>query len=115
MTDDTGINRMMQRFEELPESIRTPKNSVLTIAALVGLLENGKNLSILPALATPGYLNSSLIFRDIANPTLHREICLITVRKQHMRESTSAFYNFIQQERKEICGNFPNNTLVSCE
>ena len=115
MTNDTGINRMMQRFEVLPESIRTPKNNVLTIAALVGLLENDENFSILPALATPGYLNSSLIYRDIANPTLHREICLITSSKQRMSESSKTFYNFVQQERKQICGGFPNNTIVPCE
>ena len=115
MTDDTGINRMMQRFEGLPESIRNPKNSVLTIAALVGLLEHGENLSVLPALAAPGYLNPSLIYRDIANPTRHREICLITSHRQRMSEATSTFYRFLIQKRNEICGRFPNNTLVPHE
>ena len=113
MADDTGVGRLMQSFEGLPGSIQSPANSVLTIAALVGLLESGENISALPALAAPDYLNPSLVYRDLSDPLLHRELCLVTATDRSLSPAARTFFDFLMSKRKEVSGQFPNSTVTA--
>ncbi len=111
MAGNTAICKMIQRFEHVPNSIQFPEQQVLTIVALVGLLEDSHHVTVLPALAAPDYLNPSLVFRDIKGANLHRELCLITSRKKALSEQARVFYHLIESHRRSMCGRFPNNIL----
>jgi DNA-binding transcriptional LysR family regulator len=106
MADDTAISRLTDAREDLPESVCNPAQRVLTIAALVGLVERGDAVSALPALASPEYLNPSLVYRDLVEPVIDRELCLITLRDRPLSRAADAFSNFIQQEMPRLCQAF---------
>ena len=105
MADDTAICRLTDNREDLPQSIRNPSQRVLTIAALVGLVERGETVAALPALASPEYLNPSLVYRDLVDPEIDREICLIRLHDRPLSIAARAFHDFIQQEIARFCEN----------
>jgi len=111
MAADTGICRLTEGVEGLPQSVTDPAFTVLTMAALVGLLENGEAVSALPALAAPDYLNPSLVYRDLSQPVIHRELCLITARKHPLSPAADAFIRFLLDHSARICAMFPNHTV----
>jgi DNA-binding transcriptional LysR family regulator len=111
MAEDTGIHRILPTNDSLPDTVSTPTYSVLTIAALVGLLEGGKAISALPALAAPDYLNPTLVYRELAEPEVYRQLCLITLRGRTLSPAAQAFIAFIQQKAEFLSAMFPNNTV----
>ena len=113
MAEDTGVHQILHNDNRLPETVATPAYSVLTIAALVGLLESGNRVSALPALAAPDYLNPALVYRDLSNPEVYRELGLITLRGRSLSPAAEAFIEFIRESADSISGMFPNNTVVS--
>lgn len=106
MADDTAICRLTDNREDLPESVSNPGHRVLTIAALVGLVERGDSVAALPALASPEYLNPSLTYRDLVDPVIDREICLISLRGRPLSAAASAFHDFIHREIAHLCEGF---------
>ncbi|MCP4767594.1 MAG: LysR family transcriptional regulator [Gammaproteobacteria bacterium] len=106
MADDTAICRLTDNRDDLPESVRNSNQRVLTIAALVGLVERGDSVAALPALASPEYLNPALIYRDLIDPEIDREICLISLRGRPLSAAARAFHDFIQQEIARFCADF---------
>lgn len=111
MTDDTGISRLMRAAEDLPEAVISPTHNVLTIAALVGLVERGDAVSALPALASPDYLNPALVYRDLSAPVMYRELCLITLRDRPLTKAAETFRASIQSDVAALCAMFPNDTV----
>jgi len=113
MAEDTGVHQILHTDNRLPETVMTPTHSVLTIAALVGLLENGSLVSALPALAAPDYLNPALVYRDLSEPEVYRQLGIMTLRGRSPSPAAEAFINFVQEKTDSISGMFPNNTVVS--
>ena len=113
MAEDTGVHPILHNDERLPENVRTPAHSVLTIAALVGLLEGSNLVSALPALAAPDYLNPTLVYRDLSNPEVYRQLGIITLRGRAQSQAAGAFIDFMSEKIDSISGMFPNNTVVS--
>ncbi len=115
MADDTGISRLTSGVAGLPSSVTAPDFRVLTIAALVGLIEKGEAVSALPALAAPDYLNPSLIFRSLSGPVIYRELNLITRKNRAVPDAATAFLSFVQTRKHEISAMFPNHTVEATE
>ncbi|MCP5082053.1 MAG: LysR family transcriptional regulator [Alphaproteobacteria bacterium] len=111
MAADTGICRLMEGVERLPRCVQEPAHTVLTIAALAGILENREAVSALPALAAPDYLNPSLVYRELSEPVIHRELCLITPRDRPVPATAENFMRFLKGHSNRICSMFPNNTV----
>ncbi len=103
MADDTAINCLTESRSDLPETISRPAHRVLTIAALVGMIETGDSVSVLPALASPEYLNPSLVYRCLVEPVIYREICLITLRGRPLSNTAMIFLDFFQQGMPRFC------------
>ena len=112
MTKDTGIHSIMKSVKDLPDSISNPAYEVLTMASLAGLVESGNAISALPALAAPDYLNPGLVYRDIAEPVIHRDLCLITARHRPLSQVAEALKVLIETDVYHICSTFPNNTVM---
>jgi DNA-binding transcriptional LysR family regulator len=112
MAGDTAISRLTDTRDDLPESVSDPARRVLTIAALAGLLEQGDAVTALPALASPEYLNPSLVYRDLVDPVIDRELCLIRLRKRPLSGPASAFYDYISAEMPRFCQAFEGHRIA---
>ncbi len=82
MSRDTGVHKLINTIEERPETIRSPEYEVLTMAALGGILEAKLAITVLPSLAVPSHMHPALVFRELIDPRVERELCLIT-RRDH--------------------------------
>ncbi len=80
MSQDTGVNKLINAVEGCPESIRQPEYEVLTMAALGGILEARLAITALPLLAMPRHMHPALVFRSLTEPRVERELCIITRR-----------------------------------
>ena len=115
MAEDTGIHRLFHDNQNLPDSVTSPEYCVLTIAALVGLLEKECRVSALPALAAPDYLNPTLVYRDLSEPEIYRQLGIITLRGRTLSPAAEAFIAFVRGKAGDIGGMFPNNTVVAVD
>lgn len=113
MAADTGTSRLTKDVEGLPASVLAPDFTVLTIAALVGLIESGTAVSALPALAAPDYLNPSLVYRSLSEPVLHRELQLITPKNRPLSPAAETFIRYLLDQSHEISSMFPNDTVAA--
>ncbi len=82
MSQDTGVNKLINAVEGCPRSIQNPEYEVLTMAALGGILEARLAITVLPLLAVPGHMHPALVFRSLVKPRVERELCIIT-RRDH--------------------------------
>lgn len=112
MADDTGVSRVSLGRRDLPTTVTDPAFTVLTIAALVGIVENGTAISALPALAAPDYLNPSLVYRALSAPRLYRDLHLITATDRPVSPATQAFMAYLTSRSVGISAMFPNHTVV---
>jgi len=112
MADDTAICRLTDERDDLPASVRNPAQRVLTIAALVGLVERGDSVAALPALASPEYLNPALRYRELIEPSIDREICLITLCGRPLSAAASAFHDFLHSHIAHFCEDFDAARVV---
>ena len=88
MSGDTGVNAMLRSIPALPKCISTPDYEVLTMVALASLIHANLAITALPALAVPRMVDPPLKFMKLRNPTVWRQIYLVTRKTGHL--STSA-------------------------
>ncbi len=113
MAGDTGTSRLTKDVKGLPACVVSPDFTVLTIAALVGIIENGDAVSALPALAAPDYLNPSLVYRGLSEPVVYRELQLITSKSRPPSPAAEKFIGFLLDQSYEISSMFPNRTVAA--
>ena len=113
MAEDTGVHPIIYNEKRLPESVIVPCHRVLTIAALVGLLERSNLVSALPALAAPDYLNPALVYRDLSQPEIYRQLGIITLKERKLNPVVKHFISFITEKLDTLTSMFPNNTVIS--
>ncbi len=113
MASDTGISRVTDGVSRLPSSVSEPDFNVLTIAALVGIVEQGGAVSALPALASPDYLNPSLVYRALSAPDLYRDLCLVSATARPLSQAAQGLMRHLQAQSHKISGLFPNNTVLA--
>lgn len=77
---DTGIRTMLQAAPGLPPMMHTPHFEVSSTGSLHAMLDAGLGVSVLPALAANLKPLDQLAFRELIEPRLEREICVITRR-----------------------------------
>jgi DNA-binding transcriptional LysR family regulator len=82
MAADTGVYTAIQAAEALPDWVRSPAGEVLAMVTLVEMIRAGLGITVLPELAEPSHSDPALVFRKLVNPTVEREICIIS-RKNH--------------------------------
>jgi DNA-binding transcriptional LysR family regulator len=98
MSQDTGVYKLINAIEELPESIRFPEYEVLTMAALGGILEAKLAITALPSLAVPSHMHPALVFRTLTNPRVERELCIITRRDYPLSAAAQKLHDMLLAE-----------------
>jgi DNA-binding transcriptional LysR family regulator len=87
MSQDTGVNVLLNNTQGLPDSVYSPEYEVLTMAALAGIVEAGLAITALPAIAVPRMTDSPLVFRELINPVIERQIYIITRKNQQLSKA----------------------------
>jgi DNA-binding transcriptional LysR family regulator len=89
MASDTGIRALLDR--ELPAPAVLPKAlyEVSHLATVIGLIQEGVAVSVLPALAAPR--EARLCLRPIEDPPVYRVLGLIAARDRSLTPAAEAF------------------------
>lgn len=95
---DTGIYTMLQLTPDLPSVLRAPHFEVSSTGSLHAMLAAGLGVSVLPALAAHLAPLDSLAFRELAEPMLEREICIITRRARALSPAAESMLGMIGQQ-----------------
>jgi DNA-binding transcriptional LysR family regulator len=83
LTSDTGIGAFLAAYPELKlRDKTTPYDDASSTTSLYAMLCLGGKVSVLPALAAHAGALKEFKFRELCEPTITREICLIT---RHLR------------------------------
>jgi DNA-binding transcriptional LysR family regulator len=97
---DTGIRTMLHSRPDLPRILHSPQYEVSSTGSLYAMLDAGLGVSVLPALAANLEPLERLFFRELCEPRLEREICLITRRGRTLSPSAQsmveAILNYLQ-------------------
>ncbi|MEH6575557.1 MAG: LysR substrate-binding domain-containing protein [Amphritea sp.] len=110
MSHDTGINVLLNATEGLPESVYSPDYEVLTMAALAGIVEAGLAITALPKIAMPRLTEPSLVFRELIDPLVERQVYIITRKKEPLSKSAQIMLELLSTALAEpelLLGNQP--------
>lgn len=79
LTNDTGIGAFLEDYPELGLARHaSPHDHASSTTSLYAMLRMGGKISVLPALAAQANPMNELKFRELCEPSIQREICLIT-------------------------------------
>lgn len=92
---DTGIRTMLQAAPGLPALLRAPHFEVSSTGSLHAMLDAGLGVSVLPALAAHLKPLNQLAFRELIEPKLEREICVITRRSRALSPAAQSMLTVI--------------------
>jgi DNA-binding transcriptional LysR family regulator len=95
LAPDTGIYAMLQAVPAIPAVIRKPHFQVSSTTSLHAMIDAGLGLSVLPALAANLVPLDSLAFRELTEPAVEREICLITRRGRSLSPAAQSIIEMI--------------------
>lgn len=86
LTKDTGIGALIRHFPDLePKHRGTEVDYASSTTSLYALLKLGDRITVLPSLAAHTGQMTEFEFRELHQPKIEREVCIIT---RHMRSSS---------------------------
>lgn len=94
---DTGISTFLRGLEPARHLFDALQDEVSSTTSLSPLLRIGGRYAILPALSANTRDFSEFAFRELVQPGLEREICLITRRLRSLSPSSEKFLEFLQR------------------
>lgn len=97
LAPDTGIHAMLQSAPGIPPNVRTSHFQVSSTTSLHAMVDAGLGISVLPALAAHLEPFDRLAFRELAEPRLEREICLVTRRSRSLSPAAQSMLGMIDQ------------------
>ncbi len=95
MSQDTGVNALINQAHGLPESVYTPEYEVLTMAALAGIIEADLAITALPAIAVPRLTDCALVYRELIEPVVDRQVFIITRKDQALGPSAKLLFDLL--------------------
>lgn len=88
LTEDTGIGRYLRQHAAQFAIFSENQDEVSSSTSLYAVLSSGNRYSVLPALAANLGNFTNLCYRELVEPTLSREVCLITRRNRSLSPSS---------------------------
>lgn len=100
LTKDTGIGSLIRHYPDLePKHQGTEVDHASSTTSLYALLKLGNRITVLPALAAHTDPMSEFEFRELHEPKIEREVCVIT---RHMRSSSPTTRRILEILTKTI-------------
>ena len=100
---ETGIGQFLRSHADHWPVLGGMHDEVGSTTSLFAVLSMGQRYSVLPAMALKGRELPDLVFRELHNPPLSREICLITRRLRSLSPSAQLLLDIlladIQQQK----------------
>lgn len=100
LSRETGIRAQLERFATTGSLLRPLEGIQLEVtnpAALAALIARRLGVSLLPALAADTHSFAELRFIELTQPTLEREICIITRRGRALSPAAAALLQNLRQ------------------
>jgi DNA-binding transcriptional LysR family regulator len=101
LATDTGIGAFLQAHPDLSLLEKNPHDDASSTTTLHAVLILGGKFSVLPALAAKTGKLKEFEFRELCEPTITREICLITRRLRSFSPNTQRIVDMILATIKE--------------
>lgn len=93
LTKDTGIGALLEAYPDLGLVNREDYDQASSTTSLYALLKLGGKISVLPALAAQTGPLTEFEFRELHEPKIEREICLIT---RHLRSLSPSTHRILE-------------------
>ncbi len=97
MSQDTGINVLINSTEGLPDSVYTPEYEVLTMAALAGIVEADLAITALPEQAVPRFTEPPLVYRELSQPVVERQVYIITRKNKPLSKAAQTMRSLLAE------------------
>ncbi|WP_295853412.1 LysR family transcriptional regulator [uncultured Xylophilus sp.] len=92
---DTGIGQFLQRHAATWPVLGGTHDEVASTTSLFAVLGMGLQYSVVPAMALRGRHDPDLVFRELHEPALSREICVITRRLRALAPSAQRLLDIL--------------------
>jgi DNA-binding transcriptional LysR family regulator len=97
LASDTGVRAMLQAAPDVPGAVRAPVCEVSSTHSLHAMIAAGLGISVLPALASKMSPLDELVFRELKEPRIEREICLVTPRGRTLSPAAQGMVEMIER------------------
>jgi len=95
---DTGIGQFLLRHAEHWPALGGTHDEVASTTALLAMVSMGAHYSVLPALALKSREFPELVFRELHDPPLERELCVITRKLRSLSLSARRLLDILLEE-----------------
>lgn len=112
LTKDTGIGALIHSYPELGLSSREEFDHASSTTSLYALLKLGGRMSVLPSLAAHTDPLTEFKFRELHEPRIEREICLITRHLRSLSPSTQRILEILMKTIHEIENNHGARIII---
>jgi DNA-binding transcriptional LysR family regulator len=100
LTNDTGIGAFLEHYPELRLD-EHPHDHASSTTSLYAMLRLGGKISVLPALAAQASPMTEFKFRELHEPRITREICLVTRQLRSMSVNTERILQVLMETLNE--------------
>jgi hypothetical protein len=102
LTNDTGIGAFLEKYPELRlDEAAHPYDHASSTTSLYAMLRLGGKISVLPALAAQASPMNEFKFRELQEPRITREICLITRQLRSLSVTTARILQLLMETLNE--------------
>ena len=110
LTNDTGIGAFLENYPELGLAAQAhPYDHASSTTSLYAMLKLGGKISVLPSLAAQASPMTEFHYRELTDPPITREICLITRQLRSFSPNTQRILDVLMQTIRET-GTFTEAT-----
>lgn len=114
LTNDTGIGAFLENYPELGLGKHAnPYDHASSTTSLYAMLKLGGKISVLPSLAAQAIPMNEFSFRELTDPPITREICLITRQLRSFSPNTRRILDVLMETIRGTT--FLNGTTVAVE
>lgn len=102
LTNDTGIGAFLEKHPEMSFNEKAaPHDHASSTNSLYAMLSLGGKISVLPALAAQAGPLKEFKFRELCEPTITREMCLVTRHLRSFSPNTKRIIEALMQSIRE--------------
>lgn len=102
LTKDTGIGSLIRHYPDLePKHRDNEVDYASSTTSLYALMKLGNRITVLPALAAHNGLMAEFEFRELHEPKIEREVCIITRRMRSSSPTTRRILEILQKTIRE--------------
>ncbi|MCP3968724.1 MAG: LysR family transcriptional regulator [Rhodobacteraceae bacterium] len=104
LAPDTGVHVTLHNTPELDSLLAATAGEVLVMVTLLEMVRVRLGVTVLPELAAPGPGDPDLVFRPLAHPVVHRNLCLIRRRNEPLAPGARRVWEALRSKLPRTVG-----------